>query len=129
MATSADLAITKEDFPDPVVAGAGLTYQVTITNNGPSTAADVLLEDSLPAEVSYLSATISGGGLCVLLAVPPNTVSCELGDIDPQAASLLLRMQPQQRDEMLRGLRQGGPKGYRQLIRDYFVRLSEVDAR
>ena len=33
----ADLAISKSDNPDPVVAGNQLTYTVTVTNNGPST--------------------------------------------------------------------------------------------
>jgi hypothetical protein len=56
-------------------------------------------------------------------------IMVELGDVDPTAASLLMRMQPQEREEILQGLRQGGPKGYRKLIRDYFVRLSQAGAR
>ena len=53
----------------------------------------------------------------------------ELGETDPQAASLLMRMQPHQREDLLQGLRQGGPKGYRKFIRDYFIRLSQAGAR
>ncbi|MDX1615635.1 MAG: S8 family serine peptidase, partial [Candidatus Promineifilaceae bacterium] len=41
---SADLAIDKHDFPDPVVAGSPLTYTLTITNMGPSEAEDVRVE-------------------------------------------------------------------------------------
>ena len=32
----ADLAITKADDQDPVVAGTNLVYTLTVTNNGPS---------------------------------------------------------------------------------------------
>src|SRR3989441_1153805 len=45
----ADLSITKTDNPDPVNAGATLTYTVTVTNGGPSTAANVQVTDNLPA--------------------------------------------------------------------------------
>ena len=56
-------------------------------------------------------------------------IMVELGETDPNAASLLMRMQPHQREDLLQGLRQGGPKGYRKFIRDYFIRLSEAGAR
>jgi uncharacterized repeat protein (TIGR01451 family) len=59
-----------------------LTYDITITNNGPSTARDVTLTDVLPDEVSFIGTTISSGsGTCVLL--PPKTVSCDLNDLGP----------------------------------------------
>lgn len=83
----ADLVITKQDFPDPVLAGGGLTYRIDITNDGPSTARDVTMEDTLPAEVTFVSTSIqpaSNGGSCVLLDVLTNTVSCALGDLDPE---------------------------------------------
>jgi uncharacterized protein len=43
VAASADLSVTKVDTPDPVTAGANLTYTVTVTNGGPSSAATVSL--------------------------------------------------------------------------------------
>jgi uncharacterized repeat protein (TIGR01451 family) len=80
----ADLSITKADNPDPVIAGQKLTYEVTISNGGPSTARTVTLLDQLPAEVTFVSATISNGtGTCVLQNVPPNSVFCNLSDLDP----------------------------------------------
>jgi uncharacterized repeat protein (TIGR01451 family) len=76
----ADLRITKTDSPDPVIAGANLTYVLSITNLGPSTARTVVVADTLPAGLTYLSATIGGGsGSCSL--VLPNNVSCSLGDL------------------------------------------------
>src|SRR3989442_7007760 len=55
-----DLAITKSDSPDPVNAGAPLTYTLTVTNNGPSAAAMDTVRDTLPAGVNLLSAAGTG---------------------------------------------------------------------
>jgi uncharacterized repeat protein (TIGR01451 family) len=79
----ADLVITKTDLPDPVVAGEQLTYKVSITNNGPSTARNVSLTEELPAEVTFVDASISDGGTLEVLEVPPLTVECRLNDLDP----------------------------------------------
>lgn len=80
---SANLGITKTDSPDPVLAGANLTYVLTVTNAGPSWARDVLVFDTLPAEVSFISATIGGGGgVCSALAGTPTVVQCNLGDVE-----------------------------------------------
>src|SRR3989441_7434275 len=56
----ADLSITKTDNPDPVNAGATLTYTVTVTNGGPSTAANVQVTDNLPPGVTFQSASGTG---------------------------------------------------------------------
>jgi uncharacterized repeat protein (TIGR01451 family) len=53
----ADLAVTLTDAPDPVLAGQSLTYTLGVTNLGPSPAASVTLTDTLPAAVSFVSAS------------------------------------------------------------------------
>ena len=79
----ADLVVTKSDYPDPVLAGENLTYDITINNGGPSTAVDVMLTDTLPSEVSFLGYTISNGsGTCVLLTGTTD-VECDLNDLNP----------------------------------------------
>jgi len=84
VSAEADLVLTKSDAPDPVLAGNTLTYRLTVANNGSSTAVDVNVTDSLPSEVGFVSATISNGsGTCVEFTSPPNTVSCDLNDLDP----------------------------------------------
>ena len=57
----ADLSIVKTDSPDPVIAGQNVTYTISVTNNGPSSAQAVTVEDILPAELSFVSATPSVG--------------------------------------------------------------------
>ena len=49
--TKADLLSIKIDGTDPVVAGETLTYTITITNNGPSDAQNVVLTDDIPDEI------------------------------------------------------------------------------
>ena len=66
----ADLAITKS-APATVTAGNQLTYTLTVTNNGPSTATNVVVKDTLPS-VGFLNASIP----CTSIA---GTVTCNLG--------------------------------------------------
>jgi hypothetical protein len=53
-------------------------------------------------------------------------LAARLADIDPATRTLILKMQPQMREELLQGLREEGPEGYQSFIRDYFKRLTQV---
>jgi uncharacterized repeat protein (TIGR01451 family) len=79
---SADLSIAKADSPDPVNVGSNLTYTITVTNNGPSTATGVTMTDPLPATVTFVSATPSQGN-CTGTA----TVTCSLGSLSNGASA------------------------------------------
>ena len=66
---SVDIAVTKSESATTVIAGSGsgnLIYTITATNNGPSDASGVTLNDTdilvtnLPAGVTFVSATGSG---------------------------------------------------------------------
>ena len=70
-----DLEITKSESADPVVAGNPLTYTLTIRNNGPNPAYDVVVVDNLPSGVSHTS---NDAG-CV--EGPIGTLTCDLGDL------------------------------------------------
>jgi uncharacterized repeat protein (TIGR01451 family) len=50
---AADLAVSKADSPDPVVAGTTLTYTLVYTNAGPSHARNVAITDTLPGGVVF----------------------------------------------------------------------------
>ena len=59
----ADVTVSKSDTPDPVAAGQDLTYVVTARNepNGLSAADNVTITDTLPANLTFVSATPSAG--------------------------------------------------------------------
>jgi large repetitive protein len=71
-----DLAISKSDSVDPVIAGESLTYQLTITNAGPAIATGVAITDTLPIGVTYTSASIG----CVYNA-SLGIVRCDMGEV------------------------------------------------
>jgi uncharacterized repeat protein (TIGR01451 family) len=79
---SADLSITKTDSPDPVLAGDDLTYTITVTNGGPSTAEDVEVTDELPDGTSFVEG-VDGNGATVCALVQPGTVVCDLDTMAP----------------------------------------------
>jgi uncharacterized repeat protein (TIGR01451 family) len=59
VAAQADLAASKTG-PASVLAGATITWSITVNNNGQSPATGVVLQDTLPQGVTFVSAT--GGG-------------------------------------------------------------------
>ena len=68
----ADVEITTDTaLPNPVTAGTGLTFSVTVRNNGPSTAKTVVLKDALPAGITISNVTAPGASACNV-GVPGN---------------------------------------------------------
>lgn len=55
---ASDLRITKTSDSDPVTAGETLTYTLQVFNDGPDDAAGVVVTDTLPADVTFVSAAI-----------------------------------------------------------------------
>jgi hypothetical protein len=53
-------------------------------------------------------------------------LDAELATLDPAARNLILKMPPRVREELLQGMREEGPEGYRKFIDEYFKRLTEV---
>ncbi len=74
-ANSADMAIVKTATPNPVTEGTPLTYSLAVTNNGPASATNVTVTDTLPSSVTYLSST-STVGTC---SEAGGIVTCLLG--------------------------------------------------
>ena len=86
----ADLAVTKVDAPDQVVAGTDLTYDIALDNFGPNGAVNVSLTDATPAHAKFLSfAQTSGPAFsCSAPAVGgTGTVSCTISTFGAEATA------------------------------------------
>jgi uncharacterized repeat protein (TIGR01451 family) len=57
----ANLSVIQSDAPDPVAAGNNLTYTILLTNNGPSAASTVTVTGAVPANTSFVSASLPAG--------------------------------------------------------------------
>jgi uncharacterized repeat protein (TIGR01451 family) len=90
----ADLSLTKTDSPDPIVAGQVLTYTLTARNAGPSNATNATVTDTLPAGVTFQSATPSQGAACTRPSA--TVVRCNLGGLaSGSQATITIKVKPQ----------------------------------
>jgi len=85
LAPSADLSIVKAAVEAAVSPGELFTYLLTVTNNGPSTALNVVVADTLPASLTFVSsvencAPVSGAIVCPTVAslLPSGTATFHL---------------------------------------------------
>jgi uncharacterized repeat protein (TIGR01451 family) len=85
----ADLAVSIGATPNPVKFGTTLTYKLQIKNGGPTDAANVVVNDALPAQVQF--ETISPGGLtCLTPAVgTTGTISCNTSTLANGASATI----------------------------------------
>lgn len=72
----ADLQISKSADSASVNVGDEVTFTVTVTNNGPSDASEVVVTDNLPASATLVSATASQGSCS-----GSGPVICDIGDL------------------------------------------------
>jgi len=80
-----DIQIVKSASPSSVLIGENITWTLTVTNDGPSNATGVVVTDSLPAEVSFVSASASQGSGCSFNGV----VTCALGNLNANASATI----------------------------------------
>ncbi len=66
MSTGAtDLSVVKTASPDPsVLAGNDLTYSIKVKNNGPTDSANVTMDDTVTAPMTFVSITPAAGWSC-----------------------------------------------------------------
>ncbi len=79
----ADLSITKSDSADPAPPGSPLAYTLTVTNLGPDSAVDVLVTDTLPAGLNFVSVSPAA------CAFASGTVSCLFSSLPAQTSRVI----------------------------------------
>jgi uncharacterized repeat protein (TIGR01451 family) len=75
--TSADVSVVKTSDAAVYKPSSLVTYQVTVANNGPSTARDVVVTDNLPEAKQAIYQSDTGG--CAFSS--PNLLTCNMGDL------------------------------------------------
>jgi uncharacterized repeat protein (TIGR01451 family) len=84
-AAGADLAVTQQASPDPVLIDADVSYAVTVINQGPVEATNVVVSDVLPAGLALKSVTPD------VCTQGVGTLACFVGDLPAaQEASLTI---------------------------------------
>ena len=85
LGNDADLAITNTVSRNPVMVGNNFSYELAVTNNGPSLAPGVVVTDVLPAGINFVSAASSQGS-CSNNA---GTVTCNVGSLAAKATATI----------------------------------------
>ncbi len=86
---TADLGLAVGVSPALIGLSDRMTYTLVISNLGPSTAMSVVLTDTLPSNVTFITSTIGGGGTCAY----GSAVTCTLSSLDADisvAATILV---------------------------------------
>jgi uncharacterized repeat protein (TIGR01451 family) len=85
----ADLALTKTG-PASAIAGTDATYNLSVTNNGPSTAKNVVISDATPAGVTIVSVSSSAGSCNAGVPGDPlQLTKCSVGALAPAASATM----------------------------------------
>jgi uncharacterized repeat protein (TIGR01451 family) len=86
---SADISVLKT-APAAAAAGTNITYNITVTNNGPSDATSVTMADTLPPNTTFVSETQTSGPafVCSNPAIGgTGTVSCSIAGLTSGATA------------------------------------------
>ncbi len=91
-AAGADLSVAVSDTPDPAAVGGSLTYVVTVTNNGPTSATSVSAATTLSGASATILSASSSQGSCTVSAP---TVTCSLGTLaNGASATITITVEP-----------------------------------
>ncbi|MEG1679056.1 MAG: DUF11 domain-containing protein, partial [Stenotrophomonas sp.] len=74
-----DLSLSKTATPDPVVAGAEVTYTIIVTNSGPSISTNFNVADALPSGVTFVPGSAQSVSSSWIFAAQNGTHAGALG--------------------------------------------------
>ncbi len=86
VAPKSDLSVSMSVVPTTAVINGLLTYTVAVTNNGPDTANNVTLTDTLPTSSTYISAQSDQGSV---ISVAGSTITVNVGTLNVGATNTL----------------------------------------
>jgi uncharacterized repeat protein (TIGR01451 family) len=74
--SSVDLSLSKSASPNPAQVGINISYRIVVTNNGPASATNVSVIDTLPSGVNFVSSSATQGA-----CTGNGPVNCMLGSL------------------------------------------------
>src|SRR2546429_4607286 len=83
--SATDLSVIKSASPVVVVPGNNITYTIAVTNGGPTSATNAVMDDSIPPNTTFQSISVPAGWTCTETA--PNgtgSVHCTNGNLTVQ---------------------------------------------
>ena len=83
-ASSLDLSVTKTASPNPGQVGLALAYRLVVTNSGPAVGTNVVVSDTLPAGLTFVSASTSQG-----TCSGTSSITCNLGSLAANAQAVV----------------------------------------
>jgi len=94
--SSADVSVTQYDSEDPVTLGGTITYSIVVMNSGPDPSGNVVLSDTLPANVTFVSANAPDDWSCnTPQKDTAGALNCSNGGLNPsQNASFTVVVKP-----------------------------------
>ena len=84
-AAGADVRVTKTTAATQAPTGSTMNWTITVTNNGPATATNVVVTDTLPASLQFISATPTQG-----TCSGTTTITCNLGSLVNNAVATIV---------------------------------------
>src|SRR5947208_4972380 len=67
--SATDLSVIKSASPVVVVPGNNITYTIAVTNSGPNSATNAVMDDSIPPNTTFQSISVPAGWTCITPAV------------------------------------------------------------
>ncbi len=102
---SADVALTMTSTPETLKANIPMTFEITITNNGPDAANDVQFTDWLPPNVLYRHSAASQGVCSAATSAEPPLLRCNIGVMDVgDSVNVSISLEPQQTELQIRNI-------------------------
>ena len=100
----ADLTVHMISTPDTLKPNVPMSFEITITNNGPDAATDVQLSDWIPPNILYRHSSTSQG-ICNKSEIDPPVIRCRIGTIDiGDSVNISIFMEPQEPEINIRNI-------------------------
>ena len=102
--SSADISVHMESTPDTVKPNIPMTFEISVTNNGPDAATDTHFTNWLPPNLLYRHSA-SSQGACQKSENDPPVIRCDLGTVDVgDIINISISLEPQEAELNIRNI-------------------------